>query len=45
LSKKKMKLMMEVIHSYVMKIDGKLKTNLQCHNQELTKTLKRSGNL
>ena len=28
LSKKKMKLMMEVIHFYVMKMDGQLKTNL-----------------
>ena len=28
LSKKKKKLMMEVIHFYVMKMDGQLKTNL-----------------
>ena len=45
LSKKKMKLMMEVIHFYVTKMDGQLKTNLQCYNQELTKTLKMSGNI
>jgi hypothetical protein len=45
LRKKKMKVMMEVIHFYVMKMEGQLKTNLKCHNQELTKTLKWSGNL